>query len=519
MTRAARRIIANTAAGSAARIATIAIALLTTPVLVNHLGAEAFGLLTVLVALPAYAGLLDFGIGAGLVKHLTECSEADDAAGVRHVMTLGLACYVLLGLALTPCVYLLTLAITQALALAEPIRRTTQVCATLMVLSFAVSGVAGVFSARLVSLHRMDVAALIGLLGQCAYAALVFAVIPASPTILTAVWLALAQAALTGGLLGLAVARAGRSILCDPRGIPRPLIRRMLAFGGWMQVNALTAVINLEADKLIIAWFLGLASVTPYQIGNRLASLNRVVPFQMLAAMMPVATTVQAGGTRAEAAAFYREMSRYLMLLTLAITGFTVVVADRLIATWIGQPYPEAATIACTLALSLSVNNLTGGGTTMARASGQPRYETYYAVLSMTLNVGLTVVLAPPFGLAGILAGTVVANLVGSVYFLALFHRRFRFPWSETVGDWLWRLLAAMGFACAALALVQTCEPTDLPAGRLAGLALLTLYGVVYLAVFTAGLTLLGFWSAGDRAFLRACVGRAGRREGAGGSP
>lgn len=189
-------------------------------------------------------------------------------------------------------------------------------------------------------------------------------------------------------------------------------------------------------------------------------------------------------------------MSRYLMLLTLLITGFTAVAADRLVTTWIGRPYPTANLIVLALAVSYAVNNLTGGGTTMVRAAGQPRYETYYAILSMVLNIGLTVGLAPSFGLAGIIA----ANVAGSAYFLVLFHRRFAMPWFKTMGDWLWRLLLATLAACLGVWIAQTVQPAG---GRLIGLAFLALDASIYLAVFAVALSGLDFWTDRDTAVFR----------------
>src|SRR3954464_10582717 len=100
-----RRIIINTVSGSGARIAALGIVFITTPILINNLGQEDYGLYTIATALPAYAGLLDFGIGAGLVKHLTEYSSTNDKLGVRQVMTLSLIFYGLLGLLLAPIVF------------------------------------------------------------------------------------------------------------------------------------------------------------------------------------------------------------------------------------------------------------------------------------------------------------------------------------------------------------------------------------------------------------------------------
>jgi O-antigen/teichoic acid export membrane protein len=502
-----RRIIINAVSGSGARIAALTIAFLTTPILINKLGAEEYGLFAIVAALPAYAGLLDLGIGSGLIRHYAEHSERGDSAAIRQITTLSLCFYVLLGAVFLPLIFCFAPSLVTLFSIPEHLWPAAEISIAVMFVYFILYGVTGIFSARLVSLDRMDIAEAIGLLGQSVYGVLVFIVIPISPTVLTAVSLNLIQLVVTGPLLYAVVLRTDLKTVCNPLSIPGALIRKISAFGGWMQVNSLAALVNLEADKLIIASFLGVATVTPYQIGNRLASLNRLIPFQLLSAIMPTATAIHLSRTIEDREKFYKEASRYLMLLTILVTGFITVAAENLIVAWIGQPYPDAALILLALAFTFSVNNLTGVGTTMLRAAGQPRHEAYYALLSMVLNVCLTVVLAPYFGLVGVLAGTVVANLIGSTYFLILFHRRSGFRWNWAVGSWLWKLVVAGALACLgtylAIAWAPACSADGTCNGRTEAVIALGFYGILYLTLLLGGLTLLGFWSREDIDVLR----------------
>ena len=84
-----RRIAFNTATGASARFASLGISFLTTPILVTHLGAEGFGTPAIVASLPAFIGLVDFGVGPGLVKYPTEQWEIGGKRGVRNVITPG----------------------------------------------------------------------------------------------------------------------------------------------------------------------------------------------------------------------------------------------------------------------------------------------------------------------------------------------------------------------------------------------------------------------------------------------
>ena len=213
----------------------------------------------------------------------------------RQVMTLSQCFYILLGIVFAPIVYLLAPRVTHLFSMPEHLRRTIEVSIFVMFMYFILLGIISVFSARLVSLHRMNITASITLIGQIVYGALVVVVIPISPTVLTAVWLSLDSTSYDwSALVCYRPADRRTPLLQSSRDFPKALIRKLFAFGGWMQLNSLTALVNLEADKIIIAGFLNMAAVTPYQIGNRLASPTpRSFLFSYCSRCCPAATICQ----------------------------------------------------------------------------------------------------------------------------------------------------------------------------------------------------------------------------------
>ncbi|QBR72483.1 hypothetical protein CU048_15650 [Beijerinckiaceae bacterium] len=498
-----RRIIINTAVGTWARIASLLIGFFTAPILFNHLGSEQFGLFAILGSLAAYAGLLDFGIGPGLIKHFTEFSERDDPLAVRQVTTFATLFYLLLGVVFTPIVYYLAPTLSNLLSVNSDMQDLARICIISMFLYFILSGISGIFSARLVSLHRMDITASIGLVGQIIYGISVFIIIPLYPTVIAAIMLVYLQLFVNGVSTFLIVVRREPRVFSDPRKIPISLVRKLFAFGGWMQLNGLSALINLEADKLIIAAFVNLETVAFYQLGNRLAALNRVLPFQLLSAVMPAASSIRIKNDPNSIEVFYTHTSRYLMLITMMITGFVSIAAGHILTVWLGKPNPEAAYVTIALSISFALNNLTGAGTTIVRGAGLPRYETYYAWVSSVLNVIITVVLAKPFGIAGILVGTIIGNIIGSLYFLVLFHHVFKFPWSRSIGVWIWKLVFSTGVACLAVWLIELAFPVGYSLSRWFELSLVTATGLLYLGVFFGALTLLKFWTDEDKDAFR----------------
>jgi O-antigen/teichoic acid export membrane protein len=495
---ASRRITINTLTGGGARLIGMLVGFVTTPLLVHDLGDSGFGLFVLVGAIVGYVGLLDFGIGPGLVRHFTECDETGDTRGVEQIMTLAVTFYLVMGLVVGGLLFVSVPWIVGWLKVSEALRKTAEISVVIVFGYFILSCLVGILTARLISLHRMDLTSLITLVGQVAYAGLVILVLPRAPTVETAILLNVAQAGLVGGMALVLLLRVKAISFCNPLTIPLPLVRKLSAFGGWMQVNSLASLISLETDKIVVAAFTGIQSVTSYQIGNRLGTLGRVFPLQLLGAATPRATALSLGNDPEALKRFYIEITRYLMLLTLPITGFTAVIATPFIVAWMGRPFPNAVFVAIGLSVAFAINNLTGVGTTILRGAGQPKYETYAGIVGVVLNIGLTIILARPYGLVGIVTGTIVAEVITSVYFIIIFHRKYAFGWWETVGDWLWRLTLAICLAVGVVEVVQHFIHV-MPTNRLEGVLQIMAYGVVFSSVFLISITAFGFWTRDDR--------------------
>ena len=222
--------------------------------------------------------------------------------------------------------------------------------------------------------------------------------------------------------------------------LERQLVKRVFKFGFWMQINALTAVINLETDRIILGTFVSVVSAGYYELGNKLAALARILPATLLAPLLPAASAFDGRQDGSQLNRMYVRGTRYLALTTFVLSGFLIGAGPQILQVWMGRSYPYVTIVMAALLVSFAVNNMTGVGTTIVRATAQPYYETYYAVVGAVINIAATLVLTPIFGLMGVVMGTVIGQVCGSLYFLWLFHRLRGLDWRSTMIEWLWRL-------------------------------------------------------------------------------
>ncbi len=498
-----RRVFGNTLSLILVRLGGILVIFALTPYIVEQLGLEAYGLWAILGSIAWYFGLLDFGIGAAFVKYIAEYTAQGAFRRVQQVITFGLIFYLLLGLLLAPLALLVVRWLVGLLQLSSALVPIAVNGFLLVFVYFFLSNALGVFGALLNGQEQMKTTSLVTVAGQVVYAATVVGFLHLGYGIYGLVTASILQTLFTALVCYIIARRKFGPLFIHPARFEWPVLRRLFAFGGWMQITNAASVINMQSDRLVIGGFINVTSVTYYEIGNKLAMLVRAVPLAFLSALLPTASALEAAGQRDQLDRAYVRASRNLMLIYMVLAGFIVGAAIPLVRVWMGQDYPYAPLVAVLLIAGYLVNMLTGVGTTMVRAMGKPRYEAYYTLMGSTLNIVLTVILAPRFGLFGVLVGTVLGLGVSSVWFLWLFHRLRRLPWWAAQGSWLWRLCLATLGAGGSLWAVCAVIPEALLSQRIVGLGVLAGLGVLYLSGLIVLLRVTRFLEPADLQLAR----------------
>ena len=141
----------------------------------------------------------------------------------------------------------------------------------------------------------------------------------------------------------------------------------------------------------------------------------------------------------------------------------------------------DAGIVIPVLSAAYLVNVTTGVGTTLAISYGVPGFAAANSVLIALMNVALTIALAPLFGLWGVISGTAVAVVLGSMVFNVRFLKRFDLRWSDFADGALRPAALAIGLA---LPFALLSLAVGLPSGRPAAFALLAVcvlgYGLPY---------------------------------------
>jgi O-antigen/teichoic acid export membrane protein len=371
------------------------------PRLMERLGTERFGLLSLIWVTLGYLSLFDLGFGRALTKLAAERlgagREAEvGALGATALKMLG-GIGALVGLALAASAPWL---VDDVLSVPGSLRREGLGCVVVTALTVPVVMSSSALVAVLQAHQRFASLSMV----QTTFGVAVFAVPLAalwfSPS-LVVVTLVLALARV---IAWFAYRRLCRDLL-PKQGIPAArsysIGAELLRFGGWVTVSNLVGPLMVYSDRFVIAGLMTMSAVayytTPYDLITRLW----VVADAFVAVMFPAfASALAVPGPRPER--LLLRSIRMMIILMLVPTGLVILFASELLAVWLGDEFARmSATVLRWLAIGVFVNALARLPFSVLQASGRPDITAKLHVIELPVYLGAVWILVNRFGIEG----------------------------------------------------------------------------------------------------------------------
>ncbi|MDF1505313.1 flippase, partial [Roseisolibacter sp. H3M3-2] len=334
----------------------VGLALVAIPVLVRAIGAERFGVLSLVWTLVGYFSLFDLGLGRALTQLIAERVGRDEHEELPELVWTATWLLVPLGALGGAAVALLAPWLVERVLRVPPALQAESVAAFRWIglaIPFTVStaGFRGVLEAvqafRAINALRVPLA-LITFVGPL----LVLPFGTALPPMVAV--LAIGRVGLW--LAHVAAARRAFAPLRQPRAPERRLLRPLLAVGGWMTVSNVVSPLMYSLDRFAVAALLSVTAVSYYSTAYEAVTRLWVVTSILLPVLFP-ALGVALQRDRAQAALLLDRGARTTLgavfPAALALSAF----APEWLTVWLGPEFGRnAAVLAQGLAAAVFVN-------------------------------------------------------------------------------------------------------------------------------------------------------------------
>ena len=486
------------------------VALVTTPVLTSHLGAERYGIWILVGSSIAYVQLLELGFGGAVVSSMARLSAVGDDEMLERILNSSFFLLVALGVVALGIAALAAVVLPGVVHLSPSLQTTTRELLLLLGFDMAVSIPMDTFGCGLVALQRYD------LLNSTLIAVAVAEAVAWTLVLVNGGGLLLL------GVVTVAVSFVGQAVrfAMFRRILPnlsislaradRKTVRSLAGPAGWYALGDSIEGFRDNASVIVLGLVQNVATSGVFAVGEKLATFGTKLGSPLTEPYFPHAASLVGRGDGSELRQAAHTGSRLTAGVTIPCCVVVAVLARPALISWVGSTYQRATPAVVILAVAFGLRSFGAASSKIVSGSGGQRLIAVTSVVEVATQITLTAVLGIFFGLTGvavaILSSVVCVELAAT---LPLLSRRLGVHVMRLVSPVLRAHVPPVAITGTAGWLVSSrlVMPFVTTHGRFADLAVVAATGVAVLIVYAAVFSVTGL----NRAERHDVVGRVRR--------
>jgi O-antigen/teichoic acid export membrane protein len=196
------------------------------------------------------------------------------------------------------------------------------------------------------------------------------------------------------------------------------LLKEVAGFSFFAWLITLSNLVIFRSDQLVIGTTLGVSAIAGYQIAGRVADLFRQLTTQLHDYLGPLAARAHAQGDHAMIHDTLLKSARWVSLLAVLMGLPLAWVLPDLLQLWLNLSDPTLVLCARLLLFSMFVQvSLRSSSTQILLMCQREQALMWGGMAEAVLNLSLSLFLAPRLGVLGVALGTVIPNLLLTVFF------------------------------------------------------------------------------------------------------
>jgi len=377
------------------------VAVITIPFVVQGLGTERFGLLTMAWVVMGYFTIFDLGLGRATTKYTAEAMGDGTVDKIPQIVWTAVTVQLILGL-LGACILIgiTDLLVGSVLNIPPGLLGEARNTFHLLALSVPVVLVSSSFSGVLEAAQRFDLinsvripssilTYLLPLVGLIVGFGL--------PGIVSLILLARVGALIAFVMMCLRIIPGLRE-----RSFSFNLFTDLFSYGGWVTVTSIVSPILVYFDRLLIGSLLTIAAVAYYAAPYEAVTRISIISASLTMTLFPAFSILEATKDRQKLGSIFARSLKYILLAIGPIIVVIGLFAKEILQLWLGTDFAVESTVVMqVLAFGMLINSLAYAPFALLQGIGRPDLPAKFHLLELPVYIGIAWILVGKFGIAG----------------------------------------------------------------------------------------------------------------------
>ncbi|MFA6040251.1 MAG: flippase [Methylophilus sp.] len=386
-------------------------ALFCIPYLINHLGKESFGILTLIWALIGYFSLFDMGVGRALTFELSKLNAANNTLDISRTLKAGLLLTLITGLigSLTMLLAAPYLA-SSWLKISIPFQHDAQLAFYIAAIGVIPTTVTSGLRGALEGLGRFAASNANKLImGFCMFILPVISVYFHGNSL----WKVTAYLAATRLIIVLiGLIQLKKHFKVKHEGELNKKIKSLFNYGIWVAVTGVIGPLMVYGDRFFVSAAVGAAQLPFYAIPQEGLQRLLIIPAALCGALLPQLASLSPHA----AITTYKQNYKRIAILMFGICLTAAALAYPVLSHWLSEEFAKKSLpIVLVLSIGIWINAIASVPYTLIHANGNPRLTALFHLFELAIYALALWWLAQKFGLIGAAiawVGRVVLDLV-----------------------------------------------------------------------------------------------------------
>lgn len=397
-----------------------------TPIMLNILGKSQYGLYGIASSVMGYLNLLNFGIGSAIIRYLTKYTVNNDKKGEQKMFGLFMFLYTIIAvlIAVIGTIVAFNINVFYSSNLTASELETLKVLLLLMTFNTAVFFPFSLYTSVVLA-HEKYIFNKV----TCVISTILS---PAVNLIMLFMGFATIGLVISSTILNIVMCLLN-AVYChrklhikpDFHQMPFNLLKEIFSFSAFIFLGDIVNMLYWSTDKLILGSMVGTVAVAVYNVGATFNNYVQQISVAISGVLIPrINTLVFKTGKQKELSDMFTKVGRLqFLIISFIVSGF-IVFGQQFIVIWAGADYYEAFPVALLVMLPVTIPLIQNVGLNIIIAQNKHRFRSIVYAIIAILNVILTVVLIPDFGIIGASIATCIAYILGPVIIMNWYYHK-----------------------------------------------------------------------------------------------